>query len=76
VTYLIDAVEINSIMPVKTELMKTSDMTEKLQLIGLSLLYAGICPIGTAIVFVYFIIDDIMATYTDCYCMRRPLQEN
>ncbi len=29
-TYLLDAVEINSIMPVKTELMKTSDMTEKL----------------------------------------------
>ena len=38
--------------------------------------YAGICPIGTAIVFLYFIADEFMARYTDCYCMQRPLQEN
>jgi hypothetical protein len=66
---LLDAVEINSIMPIKTELMKISDMTEKLQLVGCSMLYAGICPIGTAIVFIYFIADEYMTRYTDCYCM-------
>jgi len=75
-TYLLDAVELNSRMGVKTELMKISDMTEQLQLIGLSILYAGICPIGTAIVFVFFICDDFMARYTDCFCMRRPISEN
>jgi hypothetical protein len=63
-------------MAEKTELMKISDMTEQLQLIGLSILYAGICPVGTAIVFVFFICDDYMATYTDCFCMRRPIAEN
>ena len=52
--------------------MKISDMTEKLQLVGCSMLYAGICPIGTAIVFVYFIADEYMTRYTDCFCMQRP----
>lgn len=73
---MLDAVELNSLMPVKTELMKTSDMAEHLQLIGLSVLYAGICPISTVFVFLYFIAEDLMARYTDCYCMRRPIQEN
>jgi hypothetical protein len=29
-TYLLDAVELNGLMPVKTELMQTADMAEQL----------------------------------------------
>ena len=43
-------------------------------MIAFSMLYAGICPAATLIVFVYFIIDTKLARYTDMYCMQRPVQ--
>lgn len=71
-----DAVEINSKMPIKTDLQQTSDITEKFLLIAMSIFYAGICPAATVLVFIHFIIENFLERYTDCYCMQRPLQHN
>ena len=38
-------------------------------MLGFGMLYAGICPAATAIVFLYFVADIWMMRYTDMYCI-------
>lgn len=49
----------------KTELSETLEMTERMQLVGFAMLYAGICPLATPIVCVYFIFDNYLMRYSE-----------
>ena len=71
---LIDHVEINAMMPIKSELDDISDLTDRYQMVAFSMLYCGICPPSTLIVFIYFIIDNTLTRYMDMYWMQRPIQ--
>ena len=52
-------------MEKKTELSETLEMTERMQLVGFAMLYAGICPLATPIVCVYFIFDNYLMRYSE-----------
>ena len=64
--YLVEAVEINSLLPIKDELTDMLEITERMQLIGFAMLYAGICPSVTLVVFVYSTFDSFFMRYCDC----------
>ena len=63
-------------MPIKSELQKISDQTERLLMLSLGMLYAGVCPPATLIVFIYFLLDIWLMRYTDMYCIQRSMAEN
>jgi hypothetical protein len=63
--YFIEAVEINSLMAARDELTDILEITERMQLVGFSMLYAGVCPLATLVVFVYFIFDNYLMMYCD-----------
>ena len=42
-------------------------------MLGFGMLYAGICPAATLVVFLYFLADIWMMRYTDMYCIQRPV---
>ena len=71
---LIDHVELNALMPIKSELSQISDLTENYQMVAFSILYAGICPGATLAAFIYFMVDTTLARYSDMYVMQRPIQ--
>lgn len=73
---MLDAVERNAIMGYKDELAEVLEMTERMQLVGFSMLYAGLCPIATPIVCIYFILDNYLMRYSESYHLQRPLQTN
>ena len=66
---LVDHVEINALMSKKTVIQETSDLTEKYQMVSFSMLYCGICPPATLVVFIYFLLDSKLGRYTDMYCL-------
>ena len=73
---LIDAVEINARMPIKSEIYITNDITSRFLMLSFGMLYAGICPLATLVVFVYFLIDIWLMRLTDMYCIQRPIARN
>ena len=60
-------------MNIKSPLQKTSDMTERFLMLSFGIIYAGICPPATLIVFLYMLIDIWAMRYTDMYCIQRPV---
>lgn len=62
-------VELNSLMAPRSELTDTLEMTERLQLVGFAMLYAGICPAATPIVVAYFFLDPILMTYCEQFLL-------
>jgi len=69
----VDWVELNSLMPTRNELTDTLEMTERLQLVGFAMLYAGICPAATPIVVAYFFLDPILMTYCEQFLLQRQV---
>ena len=72
---LIDHVEINALMDKKTVIQEITDITENYQMLTFSMLYCGVCPAATLIVFVYFMVECKLNRYADMYCFQRPLQQ-
>lgn len=65
--YFLEAVEINSLMAARDELTDILEITERMQLVGFSMLYASVCPLATLVVFVYFIFDNYLMMYCDIH---------
>lgn len=74
--FLLDVVERNALMEKKSELSETLEMTERMQLVGFAMLYAGICPLATLIIVVYFMFDNALMRYSESNYQQRPLQTN
>jgi len=70
-----DAIELGSLMPKKSELTKICDMTEKYVIFSLGVLYAGLCPIATILVYLFYLIDSFIEMKMDCYIMQRGLPD-
>lgn len=56
-------------MPKYSELTKICNMTEKYVIFSIALLYAGLCPIATVVVAIFFLLDTIIENRMDCYVM-------
>ena len=72
---MVDFVESNALMPVKSELTTISDYTERYILLSIGLLYMGIAPVSVFIVWLFFILDGLFARLSDCYTIQRPRPE-
>lgn len=55
----------------KTEQSQISDLVEKYVIYSLGLLYCGVCPAATIIVFLFFTIDPTIERYMDCNVCKR-----
>lgn len=62
--YMVEAVEADFLRPASTPLYDVIILTGRMQLVGFSMLYAGICPIATLMVFVNFLFDNWFARVT------------
>lgn len=56
-------------MPLKSEIVRISDVVDKYMIFSLGILYAGLCPAATIIIFIFFLIDSVIDRYADCYIM-------
>ena len=54
---MIYAIEVNSIMPVKTEQIDINETSELFLLFGFATLYCAVCPIAAFLVMVHNIFD-------------------
>jgi hypothetical protein len=76
--FLTDLVERNALLPARatSELDDILETTERMQLVGFSMLYAGICPLATTLVFCNFLLDNYMMLYTNTHYVKRSIQQN
>jgi hypothetical protein len=63
-------------MPLKSEIVRISDVVDKYIIFSLGILYAGLCPAATIVIFFFFLIDSVIDRYTDCYVMQRTLPDH
>jgi hypothetical protein len=63
-------------MPVKTEMQTISDNSERYTMFAFSLLYSGIAPIATTIVWVFFILDIMFSRFSECRSIQRSRPEH
>lgn len=62
-------------MPKFSELQVIVNMTEKYVMFSLALLYAGLCPLATVVVGMFYLIDCFLEQYMDCNVMQRGLPD-
>lgn len=51
-------------------------MTERLQLIGFGMIYAGVCPVSTPLVVAYFFFDPMLMRACEKRFIQREVQKN
>lgn len=70
-----DFIEINALMPCVSELYTISDYTEKFNILALGILYVGITPLTTTVVWIYFMCDLVLARWMECNFVQRQRPE-
>ena len=68
----IDAIESNAAMPSKSELQALSDNAERYTMFALGILYCGIAPLATTLVWIFILLDSIFIRHLDTGCLQRP----
>mmetsp|Transcript_30563 Transcript_30563/g.30004 ORF Transcript_30563/g.30004 Transcript_30563/m.30004 type:complete len:524 (-) Transcript_30563:1445-3016(-) len=71
----IDTVEINSLMPMVSELSHLNYIQEYFIMIGFATLYAAVCPIVAFIVFLFAIVDLNVDVYANLKIFQRTFQK-
>lgn len=70
---LLDYVELNSIMPERSDLQAINEISEVFILFGLATLYSCACPIASLIVMVHNVVDINFDLFVNYATTRRPL---
>jgi hypothetical protein len=70
-----DFVELNDLMPERSEVQKINEISDVFILFGLATLYACACPIVPVIAICHNIIDINMDLYMNCTTTRRPIAQ-
>jgi hypothetical protein len=68
---LIDAVEVNNLMGVKTETAEINEISEEFIFFGMATLYAAACPIVTFLVLLHTLVTIKVNLYINYSCVRR-----
>jgi len=53
--------------------MEAEKNMDKMIMLSFGLLYVGVCPAATILVFIYFAINNALTLYEDLFCFLRPI---